>query len=104
LATSTTWSDAASWITLGVLIPSSKAIFDQAVIYDQHDVGGQPMMYQLHIRPEGMRREKILNLCAVLVPHFKNLRASGPAVLHQLLVRVPRFLWRHLSPAPRYDP
>jgi choline dehydrogenase-like flavoprotein len=84
-------------ITLGVLIPSSKAIFDQAVVYDQHDVGGQPIMYQLHIRPEVMRREKMLNLCAVLVPHFKNLRANGPAVLHQLLVRVPRFLWRHLS-------
>jgi choline dehydrogenase-like flavoprotein len=91
-------------VTLGVLIPSSKSIFDQAVVYDQHDVGGQPVMYQLHIRPEVMRREKMLNLCAVLVPHFKNLRANGPAVLHQLLVRGPRFLGRQLSGAPRHDP
>lgn len=40
-------------------------------------------MYKLHIRPEVMRREKMLNLCAVLVPHFKNLRANAPAALHQ---------------------
>jgi choline dehydrogenase-like flavoprotein len=91
-------------ITLGVLVPSSKAIFDQAIFYDQHDVAGQSIMYQLHIRPEVMRREKMLNLCGVLVPHFKNLRANSPAVLHQLLVRTPRFLWRHLSPAPHCDP
>src|ERR1700693_5805560 len=58
------------------------------------------MMYQLHIRPEVMRREKMLNLCAVLVPHFKNFRANGPAILHQLLTRSPRFLLRHLSAAP----
>jgi choline dehydrogenase-like flavoprotein len=90
-------------ITLGVLIPSSKKIFDQAVVYDQHDVGGQPIMYQLHIRPEVMRREKMLNICAVLVPHFKNLRANGPAVLHQLLFRAPRFLGRYLAAAPRHD-
>jgi choline dehydrogenase-like flavoprotein len=89
--------------TLGVLIPSSSAVFEETRFYDQHDVGGQPIMYQLHIRPEVMRREKMLNLCAVLVPHFKNLRANGPAVLHQLLVRGPRFLWRHLSAAPPYN-
>src|ERR1700693_4612152 len=58
------------------------------------------MMYQLHIRPEVMRREKMLNICAVLVPHFKNFRANGPAILHQLLTRSPRFLLRHLSAAP----
>lgn len=57
------------------------------------------MMYQLHIRPEVMRREEMLNLCAVLVPHFKNFRANGPAILHQLLTRIPRFLLRHLSAA-----
>jgi choline dehydrogenase-like flavoprotein len=83
-------------ITLGKLIPSSSAVFGQARFYDQNIVGGQAVMYKLHIRPEAMRREKMLNLCAVLVPHFKNLRAIGPAVLHQLLVRAPRFLWRHL--------
>jgi hypothetical protein len=61
-------------------------------------------MGKLHIRPHVMRREKMLNLCAVLVPHFKNLRANGRAVLHQLLVRGPRFLWRHLSAEHRYSP
>src|SRR5258707_965999 len=38
----------------------------------------------------------MLNLCAVLVPHFKNLQANSTAVLHQLLVRGPRFLCRRL--------
>lgn len=61
------------------------------------------MMGKLHIRPEVMRREKMLNLCAVLVPHFKNLRTNGSAVLHQFLFRGPRFLWRHLSAEYRYS-
>lgn len=91
-------------IKLGTLIPPSSAVFGQAGFYDQHDVGGQAIMGKLHIRPHVMRREKMLNLCAVLVPHFKNLRANGRAVLHQLLVRGPRFLWRHLSAEHRYSP
>jgi choline dehydrogenase-like flavoprotein len=91
-------------IKLGTLIPSSSAVFRQAWSYDQHEVGDQTVMYKLHIRPEVMRQEKMLNLCAVLVPHFKNLRANSPAVLHQLLVRGPRFLWRHRSAAHRDGP
>jgi choline dehydrogenase-like flavoprotein len=90
-------------ITLGTLIPSSSAVFGQARFYDQHDVGGQAIMYKLHIRPDVMRREKMLNLCACLVPHFKNLRGNGPAVLRQLLVRGPRFVWRNLSAEYRYS-
>ena len=84
-------------IKLGTLIPSSNAIFGQAAFYDQHDVGGQAIMGILQIRSEVMRREQMLNLCAVLVPYFKNLRASGPAVLHQLLNRSQRFVWRRLA-------
>jgi choline dehydrogenase-like flavoprotein len=90
-------------ITLGTLIPHTSALVGQAGFYDQHDVGGQAMMGKLHIRPEVMRREKMLNLCAVLVPHFKNLRANGPAVLRELMFRGPRFLWRHLSAEHRYS-
>ncbi len=91
-------------ITLGTLIPSSSAVFGQAGFYDQHDVGGQAIMFKLHIRPEVMRREKMLNLCAVLVPHFKDLRSNSLAVLHQLLFRGPRFLWRHRSAEHRGPP
>src|SRR3984893_19358667 len=90
-------------LAVGELIPFSSAGFGQAGFYDQHDVGGQAMMGKLHIRPEVMRREKMLNLCAVLVPHFKNLRTNGPAVLRQLMFRGPRFLWRHLSAEHRYS-
>jgi choline dehydrogenase-like flavoprotein len=91
-------------IKLGTLIPSSKAIFGQSRFYDQHNVGGQAVIFQLHIRPEVMRREKMLNLCAALVPHFKNLRAHGPTVLHQLLVRVPRYLRRRVLAEHRTSP
>jgi choline dehydrogenase-like flavoprotein len=83
-------------ITLGILSPFSSAFFGQAGFYDQHDVGGQAIMGILHIRPDELRREKMLNLCAVLVPHFKSLQANSTAVLHQLLVRGPRFLCRRL--------
>ncbi len=91
-------------IKLGTLIPASSAIFGQSRFYDQHNVDGQAVIFQLHVRPEVMRREKMLNLCAALVPHFKNLRAHGPSVLHQLLVRVPRFLWKHSLPEHRTSP
>jgi choline dehydrogenase-like flavoprotein len=91
-------------IRLGTLIPSSSAIFGQSRFYDQHPAGGQEVIFQLHIRPEVMRREKMLNLCAALVPHFKNLRATGATVLHQLLVRVPRFIWRRSFPERRQVP
>jgi choline dehydrogenase-like flavoprotein len=89
-------------IKLGTLIPASSKVFRHAGFYDQHNVDGQAMMYKLHIRSEVMRREKMLNLCAVLVPHFKNLRANGPAVLRQLLVKVPRFLLRDRSGRNRH--
>jgi choline dehydrogenase-like flavoprotein len=84
-------------VKLGTLTPSSSAVFRRARFYDQHEVGGQSTMFKLHIRPEVMRREKMLNLCAVLVPYFKDLRSGGTAVLHQLLFRGPRFLLRHRS-------
>jgi choline dehydrogenase-like flavoprotein len=84
-------------IKLGTLTPFSSAVFGQAGFYDQHDFNGQALMGILRIRPEVMRRQKMLNICAVLVPHFKNLRANGQAILHQLLVRGPRFLWRQRS-------
>ena len=89
-------------ITLGMLSPFSSAFFGQAGFYDQHNVGGQAIMGILHIRPDELRREKMLNLCAVLVPHFKNLRANSTAVLRQFLVRGPRFLYRRLFADNRF--
>jgi choline dehydrogenase-like flavoprotein len=91
-------------ITLGVLIPFSRSLFGRAELYDQHHFGRQAMMRLLHIRPEVMRREKMLNLCGVLVPHFKTLRDNRSATLHQLMVRVPRFIYRHLSSRHRSTP
>lgn len=91
-------------ITPGALIPFSSAVFGQTRFYDQHDVGGRAMMGQLHVRPDVMRLKKMLNLGAVLRPHFKNLRAGAPAALRQLLVKGPRFLWRHHSAKYCYSP
>jgi choline dehydrogenase-like flavoprotein len=91
-------------ITLGALVPFSSALFGRAGLYDQHDLEGQAIMAILHIRPDVMRREKMLNLCAVLVPHFKNLRANSPAILHQLVMRGSRFIYRRLSAQHRSAP
>jgi len=91
-------------ITLGTLIPFSSSLFGRAGLYDQHHVGEQTMMRILHIRPEVMRREKMLNLCGVLVPHFKTLRDNSPAILRQLIVRVPRLICRRLSWQHRSTP
>lgn len=93
-------------ITLGTLTPFSGACFSQAGFYDQHDVDGQSVMGILRIRPEVMRREKMLNLCAVLAPHFKDLRSNSLAIAYQLLSKGPRFiLWRHFrARAQHYDP
>ncbi len=81
-------------VTLGTLVPFSSAIFKDAGFYDQHDVGGETVMGLLHLRPEVMRREKILNACAVLAPHFKSLRASKLAFVRQLLYKGPGFIAR----------
>jgi choline dehydrogenase-like flavoprotein len=91
-------------VTLGVLIPFSSSLFGRAEFYDQHQVGNQVIMRILHIRPEVMRRQKMLNLCGVLVPHFKTLRDNSPATLRQLLVRVPRFIYGRLSSRYRFTP
>ena len=90
-------------ITLGTLFPFSSAIFQQAGFYDQHDVAGQTIMGILRIRSDVLRQEKILNLCAVLAPHFKNLRANAPAVLRQLLSKGPSFILRRNFRTHHYD-
>jgi len=91
-------------ITLGTLTPFSPAIFSRAGFYDQHDAGGQTVMGLLRIRAEVIRREKILNLCAVLAPHFKNLRTNKLAVASQLLQKGPGFILRRHFRAHQYDP
>ena len=90
-------------ITLGTLVPFSGAIFNQAGFYDQHEVEGQAVMGLLRIRPDVMRREKMLNVCAALAPHFKNLRASKFAFVRQLLYKGPRFIARHHLRFDQYD-
>src|SRR6266436_2352602 len=90
-------------ITLGTLLPCSSSIFQQAGFYDQHDVEGQTVMGIMRIRPDVLRREKILNLCAVLVPRFKNLRANAAAVLRQLLSKGLPFVLRRHFRAHHYD-
>lgn len=90
-------------ITLGTLVPFSGAIFNQAGFYDQHDVEGQAVMGLLRIRPDVMRREKILNVCAVLAPHFKNLRSSKLAFVRQLLYKGPRFIARRHLRFDQYE-
>lgn len=85
-------------ISLGTLVPASGAIYDRATFYDQHCVDGHHIMGQLRLRSEVMRREKLLNACAVLVPHLKNLRANLPAVIGQVAAKAPRFLMRKLRP------
>ena len=91
-------------ITLGTLVPYSGAIFKDAGFYDQHDVEGQTVMGLLHIRPDVMRREQILNACAVLAPHFKSLRTSKLAFVHQLLDKGPGFIARRHFRFDRLNP
>ena len=55
----------------------------------------------LRLRPAVMRREKLLNACAVLVPHFGNLRWNLPAVIKEIAAKGPRFLMRRISPEKR---
>ena len=88
-------------IALGRLIPSSGAIYDSASFYDTHFTNLVPIMGILRLRPAVMRREKLLNACAVLVPHFGNLRWNLPAVIKEIAAKGPRFLMRWISPEKR---
>jgi choline dehydrogenase-like flavoprotein len=83
-------------IALGRLKPFSKDIYDRAAFYDQHDVGGVPIMGMLRLRPEVMRREKLLNAYAVLLPCFRNLRSNFPIVTREIMTKAPHFLMRRL--------
>ncbi|HEX8372544.1 MAG TPA: GMC family oxidoreductase [Chthoniobacterales bacterium] len=81
-------------ITLGTLTPSSAEFFEQAAFYDQQVINGQPVMGKLHLRPEVMRREKLLNLYSILVPRFRNIRSNVPLIVKELLIKGPQFLSR----------
>jgi hypothetical protein len=84
-------------IALGALIPFFQLPLWSGRALRPASRWGQLMMRLLHIRPEVMHREKMLNLCGVLVPHFKTLRDNRAATLRQLMVRVPRFIYRRFS-------
>jgi choline dehydrogenase-like flavoprotein len=79
-------------IVLGTLFPSSDVIYDHAIFYDQHYVDGVPIMGKLRLREEVMRRERLLNSCAVLVPHFRNLRSNLSPVAEYMMAKGRRML------------
>jgi len=81
-------------VTLGTLVPSSGAIYNQAAFYDQQEIDGRPIMGKLHLRQEVLRQEKLLNACAVLVPRLRSVQSNLPGLLKQLAIKVPRRLFR----------
>ena len=83
-------------IALGTLLPSSADLYDRASFYDLHNTNILPIMGILKLRPEVLRREKLLNACAVLVPHFRNLSWNLPAVIQELAAKGPRFVLRRV--------
>ncbi len=80
-------------VTLGTLRPLSAALFEDAAFYDQRFVNGRAVMGCLHIRPEVMRRERMLNLSAAVSPRLRDLRSNLAPVAGQLVAKGPRFLW-----------
>ena len=80
-------------VTLGRLRPSSPAWFDRACFYDQRGVNGAAVMGCLHIRPETMRRERMLNLSAALAPRLRDFRSNVAPMVGQFFAKGPRFLW-----------
>ena len=80
-------------VTLGQLRPFSDALFEDATFYDQRFVNGRAVMGCLHIRPEVMRRERMLNLSAAVSPRLRDLRSNLAPVAGQLFAKGPRFLW-----------
>ncbi len=80
-------------VTLGTLRPFSDALFEDATFYDQRFVNGRAVMGCLHIRPEVMRRERLLNLSAAVSPRLRDLRSNLAPMAGQLLTKAPRFLW-----------
>ena len=80
-------------VTLGQLRPFSDALFEDAAFYDQRFVNGRAVMGCLHIRPEVMRRERMLNLSAAVSPRLRDVRSNLAPVAGQLFTKGPRFLW-----------
>jgi choline dehydrogenase-like flavoprotein len=91
-------------IALGTLVPSCGAIYEQAAFYDQHYVDGQLIMGKLHLRQEVLRRDKLLNSCVVLAPHFRNLGSHLPATMKQIAAKGLRFLLHRCAGRNSYRP
>ncbi|WP_013324456.1 GMC oxidoreductase [Gloeothece verrucosa] len=58
-------------IYCGMLLPSTKKIFDQTIFYDLRCVKGIPIMGKLALTQQTMREQQLLNTATYLIPRYK---------------------------------
>ncbi len=58
-------------VRTGSLFPASSDLFDRAALYDQRDVDGALVLGKIDVTDEFLRREKLLNVSAMLLPKHK---------------------------------
>ena len=86
----------------GMFIPSNRQIFNTTALYDLRQVKNVAVMGKLTLTEEVMRREKLLNISAILFPRpkpYQSKAAKSFDALRAALVNaeVPKDAFKHLS-------
>ncbi|HEY9620226.1 MAG TPA: FAD-dependent oxidoreductase, partial [Crinalium sp.] len=76
---------------IGVLIPKTRSLFDTTGFYDLHRVNGTPVMGRLTFNSDLLRREKLLNVCFMLVPRPAGYESQGVNSFRTLTSALRRF-------------
>lgn len=86
---------------VGIVHPSSKELFQSLALYDLRLVGSSMVGGSLALNDEVVRREGLLNMCAVLAAHPKGAGSSADKFLKALYAlgrgELSRDLARHLA-------
>ncbi|NMG06917.1 GMC family oxidoreductase [Brasilonema sp. UFV-L1] len=89
-------------ILSGILFPHNRKIFNSTALYDLRLVNNIPVMGKLTLAQEVIRREKLLNMSALIFPRHKEFRTAGEKSLKTLLAatrrgEIPQDISKHLK-------
>ncbi|MBD2459683.1 GMC family oxidoreductase [Oscillatoria sp. FACHB-1407] len=93
-------------VIAGMLTPYKRKMFDQTALYDMHQSKSQFVVGELHLNPDLMQREQLLNSGIQLFPrypiHYKNAQESAQVLVASLRhAKLPKRSLKHISTIAR---
>ena len=74
----------------GVILPSNRKVFNSTALYDLRLVNKTPVMGKLTLAQEVIRRERLLNMSALIFPRHKEFRTVAITSMKELLAAIKR--------------